>query len=367
MAFDAHVNFAYSTVATAPVPALSGVSLVVSTGDGAKFPATPFNAVVCPQGQLPTPTNAEVVRVTAIAVDTLTITRLQESSNNRAIVVGDQIFASITAKTAQDIESLLSFPSPADISQFARGNSTWGRITNVVTTTSTGSQNNFAPGLVSGAVNYIRCNNASELDLTGLSSTGLADGTIAIFESINSIVTFAHQSGSSSAGNKFQNMVTSGVTPINLGYAVFRLDATSAYWRLIAHEQGAGIAVPFSAGNFTANGAMTWTVIAGNINTERFYLRGRILTFVLDLQSATIGGTPNTLLQVTLPNGYTAASQMLSPIAAINGSGAIIASPVWFVSGSGSVIKFAIDRTISVNWAAGSSEIISCVATFELQ
>jgi len=106
MAFDAHKNFAVSLVATAPSPAASGTSLVVTAGEGVRFPiATAFNAVVFPSGQMPTPANAEIVRVTAITTDTFTITRAQESSGARTIVVGDIICAAITAKTLSDLES----------------------------------------------------------------------------------------------------------------------------------------------------------------------------------------------------------------------------------------------------------------------
>lgn len=108
MTVDAHKNFAYSAVATAPSPATSGTSLVVTSGDGAKFPTPPFNATVWPTGANPTVANAEIVRVTAISTDTLTITRAQESSSARTVVAGDQIAATITAKTLTDIEAGLS-------------------------------------------------------------------------------------------------------------------------------------------------------------------------------------------------------------------------------------------------------------------
>lgn len=102
---DAHANFAYSLVATAPSPAASGTSLVVTAGQGTLFPAVPFNATICPVGVVPTSTNAEIVRVTVRATDTFTITRTQEGSSARTVVVGDQIAATITAKTLTDIES----------------------------------------------------------------------------------------------------------------------------------------------------------------------------------------------------------------------------------------------------------------------
>lgn len=101
---DAHKNFAYSTIATAPSPADSGTSLVVESGHGTRFPAVSFNAVVWPAGAIPIPTNAEIVRVTNITTDTFTITRTQESTSARTIVVGDQIAATVTALTLTDVE-----------------------------------------------------------------------------------------------------------------------------------------------------------------------------------------------------------------------------------------------------------------------
>lgn len=102
---DAHKNFAYSTVATAPSPPDTGTSLIVTGGQGAVFPTPPFNVSIWPAGVQPLTTNAEIVTVTNISTDTLTITRLQESTSVRSILVGDQIAATVTAKTLTDIES----------------------------------------------------------------------------------------------------------------------------------------------------------------------------------------------------------------------------------------------------------------------
>lgn len=103
---DTLKNFAYSTVATAPSPATSGTSLVVAAGQGALFPAVPFNATIWPSGSQPTSANAEIVRVTAISTDTLTITRAQETGaggpSARTVIVGDQIAATVTAKMVDD-------------------------------------------------------------------------------------------------------------------------------------------------------------------------------------------------------------------------------------------------------------------------
>jgi hypothetical protein len=108
MAFDQHKNLAIATVTTATGAA--GTTLGVGVGEGARFPATPFNATVWPFDMAPDPTTAEVVRVTARTGDSLTITRAQEGTTARAIIVGDFVAATITAKSLTDIESGTNFP-----------------------------------------------------------------------------------------------------------------------------------------------------------------------------------------------------------------------------------------------------------------
>lgn len=105
MPYDAKKNFAHSTVATPPSPAISGTTLVVAAGHGTRFPAVPFNMTIHPSGQAPTPANAEIVRVTNIATDTFTIDRAEESSNARTVIAGDIVIAGATAKSFTDIET----------------------------------------------------------------------------------------------------------------------------------------------------------------------------------------------------------------------------------------------------------------------
>lgn len=109
MPFDAHKNLAISAVATAPSPPSSGTTLTVTTGHGSRFPTPPFNATVWPDGEISDPSNAEIIRVTAIATDTFTIARAQEGTTARAITAGDQIAATITVLTLTDLEDT-TFP-----------------------------------------------------------------------------------------------------------------------------------------------------------------------------------------------------------------------------------------------------------------
>lgn len=114
MPFDAHKNFAYSTVGVAPSPVASGTSLDVAVGDGALFSAPPFNCTVWPAGSSPRSSNAEIVRVTGKTGDTFTIIRAQEGSSARSIIAGDQIAQTITAKTITDIEDSVGIATCPD-------------------------------------------------------------------------------------------------------------------------------------------------------------------------------------------------------------------------------------------------------------
>jgi hypothetical protein len=64
-----------------------------------------MNATICPTGSTPDPSNSEIVRITNVSTDTLTITRAQESSTARTVVVGDVIFAGPSIKSFTDVET----------------------------------------------------------------------------------------------------------------------------------------------------------------------------------------------------------------------------------------------------------------------
>lgn len=112
MSYDAHANLAITNVATAPSPPTTGTSLTVTTGAGSLFPATPFNCTIYPPSTIPTQSSAEIIRVTAVVGDVLTITRAQEGTTAKAIKAGWLIANTATAITFTDIEdSIIQFIS----------------------------------------------------------------------------------------------------------------------------------------------------------------------------------------------------------------------------------------------------------------
>lgn len=108
ISFDSRSNFAISTVATAPNTPTAGTTLTVATGEGARFPAAPFNATIAAANSIATSSNAEIVRVASRSGDVLTLNRQQESSSARAVVAGDVIYAGFTNKSLTDIEAYVN-------------------------------------------------------------------------------------------------------------------------------------------------------------------------------------------------------------------------------------------------------------------
>ncbi len=84
-------DYATSTVLTAPSPALSGTSLVVQSGHGARFPAAPFYVTVHPPSEFPTLDNAEKLLVSSKSTDTFTISRGEADTDAMSIEPGWRI------------------------------------------------------------------------------------------------------------------------------------------------------------------------------------------------------------------------------------------------------------------------------------
>jgi hypothetical protein len=91
-------NLATSLIATAPAPATSGTTLVVTTGEGTYFPDAPFYATLIDDGTLATPTTAEIVYVTNKTTDTLTITRAQKGTTAKSVTTTWRIFNGVYAE-----------------------------------------------------------------------------------------------------------------------------------------------------------------------------------------------------------------------------------------------------------------------------
>lgn len=105
-------NFAKATVSTGYDAAATSIDL--SSGGGARFPTPPFNATWWDSTTYPDPAddpNREIVRVTGIASDTLTITRAQEgtsASTKNTVGKTYKLLAGFTQLTWEEIMNSLT-------------------------------------------------------------------------------------------------------------------------------------------------------------------------------------------------------------------------------------------------------------------
>lgn len=216
----------------------------------------------------------------------------------------------------------------------------WSRSTK----TSTGAQNNFS---ISEA-DLLICNNATDLTITGFvapASPAKPGKRLYVVSTGAGNVLLTHQSGSSTAANRLINFATSGNTPLaaGSGVAIYVYDDANSRWRLISHQQGGWITPGFSAGDYTALTAGTWTVGSGDVGTGAYLLRDKTLTVAFYLSTTTVvqsGGNP-TILQIanTAWGGFTATKAILDG-AIINDNGAGNGAGFMQVAAAGTVVQF---------------------------
>lgn len=234
-------------------------------------------------------TSGNVTAINGVAVDNFTTSARGTRLDFRVTPTGTTTLTTVlqvlgTGITSTLLANLTKIASPAS------------------SPSTTGTSNAFA---ISSS--FIRLSNATDLTINGMVAG--SDGQEIEFISVGAgNVYFAHASGSAAAGDKLTNKVTSGVTPLaaGKGSARYRYDASTTTWRLISHDQGDYIAIPFTAGDFTANGSMTWTVASGDQVLDKYMVIGRSIQWHFRYVSTTVGGTLNSTLLRLYPNSYTA-------------------------------------------------------------
>lgn len=109
-AFKKHTNLGKSLVAVAPSPATTGLTLTVTSGEGALFPASgEFVIALTPPGQSATPTNTEFALVTSRSGDVFNLRRAYEGpAPAQSVAVGWQVANVISAGVLAAIESAIT-------------------------------------------------------------------------------------------------------------------------------------------------------------------------------------------------------------------------------------------------------------------
>lgn len=223
----------------------------------------------------------------------------------------------------------------------------------------TGPQNPFP--LTAGCTQLF-LNNAALITIQGFPA-GYAGQRLQVFSIGAGQVDFSNLDAAAAAGTKLLNYAQSAATSLSpgVGYAEFVYDS-SLRWRMVAHEQGAGITTTFAAGNF-AGGAGTWAVAGVNVVAFSYILRGRLLTITYRLDATVPGGVTSALTAAKAAyGGYAAAivTGSSAPMALAN-DGAVAAAYAW-VTAAG--LQF--EKTSGANWAAGVATYIRGFITFEV-
>jgi hypothetical protein len=248
MSFDAHANLCATLITNSP--GTGGTSFTVTTGTGALFPTAPFNCTVwlapafpvSASGQLSVPSSVlgEIVRVTSITGDTLTVSRAQESTTALNVVAGWTIANTITALDITTIENATGGGSG---NVTTSGNSTANQLAHFTTGTNVEGITLSGDGSISntGALTITKSNsvpfgNAAFVSTTTFDAAGAAAAAqAASYPGLAAIIpTTAGGTGSNSnptlgqvpVGNAGGTAYAPGYIP-RIGYEFVSLGATS--------------------------------------------------------------------------------------------------------------------------------------------
>lgn len=111
--------------------------------------------------------------------------------------------------------------------------------------------------------------------------------------------------------------------------------------------------VTFSAGNFTGNGAQTWTVASGDVTSNKYIECGKTMTWSVQIDTSSVGGTPNTELRATVPNGRTIVGRSFARAALVTDNGTV-RDNILVRALSGNTYVSLIRTDLSSNWAAST-------------
>jgi hypothetical protein len=229
----------------------------------------------------------------------------------------------------------------------------------VQVTAVTGTQNNFAVTAARRVI--VRCSNASLVTFTGFAA-GQDGDEILIYATAGGRVDIAHNSGSSVAANRILNYM-SGTISLAAGSGRALLRYFGGVWNLVEHEQGAWITPTFNAGDYTASGAMTWTVTAPQQATFAYMVRGKTMSVMLQLNGTTIGGVPSATLSIALPGGFVVEHSAGGGISLLSNNAWTLG--IWRVSATGNAIS--VQRGDTTPFATANPVDVWLSAQFEIQ
>ena len=238
----------------------------------------------------------------------------------------------------------------------------WGAGATEQTTALTGAQ---ADVDLTGPNVFLRCTGAAPA-FSGFTVAGATPyaGCRVMIECLGTTAQVTHQGLGSTAANRVICPSTAGqIVGVN-GRMLLVYDVTTGRWRESVIDLGAPIARTFAAGDFTANGTMTWTVASGDVITHTYSQRGKQVTITINTTTTTVAGVLNTQLLVALPSGFTSTRKTVT-IGLISDNGTFRATWVE-AAAAGTTIVFYKDVQ-GGNWAASTDNSgASVVLTLEV-
>lgn len=168
----------------------------------------------------------------------------------------------------------------------------------------------------------LQMKNTLDATITGFSVLGARpnNGDIVIVEALEAtgtkVLKLSNDDAASSAAYRFYNPCTIGqflAGPDNLiMYYASEADSGVGRWRYLQSSGNAWpIAIPYSAGNFTASGTASWTVGSGDILLLQYRQQGREVIIDFFIATTTVAGAGGEL-RIALPNGFTAKDYALN-------------------------------------------------------
>jgi len=200
------------------------------------------------------------------------------------------------------------------------------------------------------------CTNASALVLTGLAG-GSPGRRIWVHAAGAGSVKVAHEGVGSAEANRAIGVSTAGQILGTGGLLLLVYDNTASRWRIYLVDHGAPITPQFAAGNFSANGSMTWTVEGADVSTCTYQQRGKRVFIDIAVSTTSVGGTPDTMLQIGNGawGGFTAAKLTSLFLAYYDGN-----TTTYFGTGEAHAItggtQLQLYKTARANWSASTNQ-----------
>ena len=108
----------------------------------------------------------------------------------------------------------------------------------------------------------------------------------------------------------------------------------------------------FSSTYYSANGAMTWTLTSGDVNSEVLIEAQELMIMAFDYVTSSVGGTPNTALQIQIPNGRVCQANTLGTTLYSDAGGALTQG---YCSANATGTTINLFKAAAANWTTSTN------------